>query len=643
MRRCLAILLGFFLNILVVQAAQPLEGIISEIKVTGNRLVSENEILEQVKAYPGQTMSKELIIEDLKRIFSMGYFIPQSVEAKPYQKPDGTVLLEYQVEENPPVTDLIVYGANQITEINPYQYFGSLVAKPENARLLSEKIHELEQEYLRNGYIVARVKDIDLDQSGVLKIYIDEGIISSINFNGNEKTQTEYLKLLVNNTKINEPYNEIKFSKDYKRLQATNYFDNLNRAVKPSLKQDGYDLDLQLKEKKKFSSFGFGGGVNSSAGLFGNLNYSRGNIQGRGETLDINALIGSGFAAGSTLNTNSNFVRRGKYTSVSGTYTNPFYHGHDFTLSRNLSYNKGPNFTVDLTEQTLTSVGASIAKKLQGDQSVSFGSSFNLIDIEDRDRAEYVRRVTDNILELDPITNKELLDADKKEFLKGKRAIARAEAQRIRDEQIVSGAFLDFRTSYLYQDLDDSNKPRSGTQFRTALIPVLGLGDINSYTKLSGSVSRFFPMPYRSTVLLNLRGGYGLFGEIPQFAKYRLGTSSGVRGYRPISELGVGDKMLVSTAEFRTPLYNMVPNLKNSKLFKNLDFALFADAGLVGSDIRLNRLTERLSQAAAVGFGLRVNIPLFGALRFDVGFPLIEALTDANKLFRFNFGPAVFI
>ncbi|MDA0772354.1 MAG: BamA/TamA family outer membrane protein [Cyanobacteria bacterium] len=644
MYRYIAILLLIVLSSFRVHASpSSLTGVISEIKVTGNRLVSEKEILDVIQAYKGQALSKELIVEDLRRIFGMGYFVAQSVEAKPYQKPDGSILLEFEVEENAPVTDLIIYGANQIEEIDAYQYFSGLIAKPENARLVSDKIHELEQEYLKQGYILARVKDIDMDSSGRLKIYIDEGVITSIDFNGNHKTQSEYLHLLMTNTKLNEPYNERKFGKDYKKIQGTNYFDDLNRVVKPNIDQEGYELVLQIKEKAKFSSFGLGGGVNSSAGLFGNVNYTKGNVKGMGETINVTALIGSGFAAGSTLNTNSNFVKRGKYTSISGTYTTPFYHGHDFSFTRNLSYNKGPNFTVDLTEQTMTSAGATISKSLDDNQNLSFGSSFNLIDITDRERADYINMVTDNIMEIDRPSNQDLLNASPKQFINGKRSIAKAEAREIRDEQIVSGSFLDFRSSYLYQNLDDNNKPRSGTRFRTAVMPTLGLGDIDSYTKLSTSASRFFPMPMRSTLLLNLRGGYDLFGDIPQFSKYRLGTSSGVRGYRPISELGVGSKMLLSTAEFRTPIYNILPNLKNSKLFKNLDFALFADAGLVGGDVRLNRLTERLSQAASVGFGLRINIPLFGALRFDVGFPIIEALTDSTKLFRLNFGPATFI
>ena len=641
MLRKLLLLLSLFCLLLPATAEENYQGLISEIKISGNRLIDDTEIIEQLRTLRGQTFSKDSVIEDLKRIYSMGYFLAKSVEAKPFQQSDGSIVLEYVVEENPPITDLILYG-NHLTELNAFSYFQDLVGKPENAKLLSEKIQLLERDYYMNGYIVARVKDIDIDESGLLKIYIDEGIIRKIQYSGNNLTQSSYLDHIISNTKVNEPYNESKFTKDYKKLQGTGSFQNITRVVKPSDDGEGYILEVQLKEKEKFTSLGLGGGINSSAGLFGNANFSRGNIRGKGESLNINALLGSGYGAGSTLNTNSNLVRRGRYTSISASYNTPFFKESDYNLKEYINYSKGPNFTVDLSEQSLLSGGASVSKNIDDNQSISYGTSLNLIDIKDRDRQSYINQVADNILKVDHITNKDLFNANQDGFLGGKRALAKAEARALRDEQIISGSFVDFPTNYGYQDLDDISRPREGIKFRAGITPTLGLGDVTSFTKLHGSASRFVPMPRRSTFIFNVRGDYGLLGTIPQFSKFRLGATNGVRGYRQFSDLGVGDKLLISTSELRTPIYNIVPPLQKFKLLKNVDFALFADAGVVGGDSRLNLITNRLSRAAAVGFGIRVNVPLIGALRFDVGFPLIQALTDDAKLYRFNFGPANF-
>ncbi len=115
---------------------------------------------------------------------------------------------------------------------------------------------------------------------------------------------------------------------------------------------------------------------------------------------------------------------------------------------------------------------------------------------------------------------------------------------------------------------------------------------------------------------------------------------NGVRGYRQFTDLGVGTKLLLSTAEVRSPLYNLIPVMKSNKFLSNVDFAFFADAGLVGGNSRLNRVSNRLGRAASVGFGLRLNLPLVGALRVDLGFPLIQALTKNSSFMRLNFGAA---
>ncbi len=624
------------------EAEENYQGLVSEIRISGNRLVDDSAIIEQIRTYPGRSFSRDIVIEDLKRINEMGYFVAKSVEARPYQKPDGSIILEYIVVENPPITDLVVYGNTLVGELDSFSYFNGLVGKPENAKLISERIQKLEREYYSKGYIVARVKDIDLDESGLLKIYIDEGTITEIQYVGNNLTRTSYLKHIVSNTQANEPYNEAKFAKDYKKLQGSGYFENVTRVVKPNADGEGYILEIQVKEKEKFTSLGLGGGVNSSAGLFGNANFSKGNIKGKGETLNINAILGSGYGAGSTFNTNSNLVRTGRYTSISASYTSPFFKDSDYMLKEFINYSKGPNFTVDLSEQSLLSAGASVSRAIDDNQSISYGSSLNLINVKDRDRKTYINEVADNILEVDHLTNRDLFNADPDQFLGGKRAIALAEARALRDSQIVKGNFIDFTTNYAYQDLDDNSRPREGFKFRAGMTPTLGRGDVTSFTKLHGSATRFIPLPWRSTFIFNVRGDYGLLGTIPQFSKFRLGTSTGVRGYRQFTELGVGDKLLISTAEYRTPIYNVIPPLQKFKLLKNVDFALFADAGVVGGDSRLNLITDRLSRAGAVGFGIRVNVPLVGALRFDVGFPLVKALTNNTKLYRFNFGPANF-
>jgi outer membrane protein insertion porin family len=614
--------------------------LVSEVRVSGNRLLKDQEILEEVLTIQGSTFSRETIMADLQKIYQLGYFESDGVQAIPYLKEDKTILLEYKVSENAPINDLVIYGNTNTEELNAYDIFADLVGKPENAKLLKEKIQELETEYLKNGFIIAKVTDIDLNNAGILTIEVDEGIIKTISYKGNKKTKVSFLNHLVKDQGINEPYNEFKFADDFKRLQGSNYFSSVTRTVRPS--QDGsggYDLLIELAEKRT-ASVGIGGGVNSTAGIFGNASLNLGNLRGKGETLNVTAILGSGFGAAQTLSNDSRLVRRDNLTQISANYSMPYFMDSDYGLNTFASFSKGPNFNVDLSRQTAFGGGLGLTRIVGQNHIFRLNATGNYIDVQDRDRKQYLDELTRNIIEIDDLSQRDVLKKKGENFIGGRRGIARAEARRLRDEQIVSGVYLGIKPSYTYNKLDNNQNPRDGWKTRASAEPTFGFGDISSFTKLNGSATKYLPIGKESSFLLNLRGGAELFGDVPQFDIYRLGTASGIRGYRQFSELGVGSRLAITTAELRTPIYNVIPPVKRYNFTKNVDFALFADAGIIGGRVRLNRVTQRLSQAAAVGFGLRVKLPLVGALRFDIGFPLVEILTGNKSLYRFNFGPA---
>lgn len=613
---------------------------VSEVRISGNRLVTDAEVLDEVLSVAGSTFSRDMVINDLQKIFQLGYFEADGVQAIPYLKSDNSILLEYKVKENPPVNDLVIYGNTNTVELNAYDIFADLVGKPENVKLLKDKIQELETEYLKNGFIIAKVTDIDLNDAGILTVSVDEGVIKTISYKGNEKTKVDFLNHLVKDQGVNEPYNEFKFANDFKRLQGSNYFSSVTRTVRPA--QDGsggYDLLIELAEKRT-ASVGLGGGVNSTAGIFGNASLNLGNLRGRGETLNVTAILGSGYGAAQTLNNDSRLVRRDNLTQISANYSIPYFLDSDYGFNTFANYSKGPNFNVDLSRQTAYGGGIGLSRVVGQSHVFRLSTTGNYIDLEDRDRKEYLDELTRNIIELDNLSQRDILKKKGANFTGGRRGLARAEAKRLRDEQIVSGAYVGFKPSYTYNKLDNRQNPRDGWKTRISSEPVFGLGDISSFTKLSGSATKYLPVGKESSFLLNFRGGAEMFGDIPQFAIYRLGTTSGIRGYRQFSELGVGSRLAITTAELRTPIYNIIPPVKRYNFTKKVDFAVFADAGIIGGRVRLNRVTQRLSQAAAIGFGLRVKLPLVGALRFDIGFPLVEILTGNKKLFRFNFGPA---
>lgn len=599
---------------------------INKVIIEGNKYLEDDEILAVVQSKPGNNFNKDLILEDLKNIYRLGYFEKTGLEARPEENSDGSIDIYYVVNENPPIADVEVYGTKTIAEVDSYTSFSELIGKPENINLLGQKIQVLENEYLKQGYIIARVKDIDIDSDGTLKIYVDEGIIEAINYSGNEKTKKGYLDHLISNIEENQPYNERAFAKDFKKLQSSGYYSNVSRMVTPSADGNGYVLEIEVQEKR-MTSIGLGGGINSNAGLFGNINLQVGNIRGQGETLTINGLLGSGFGANSAFN-NSRLFRRGNLTQITTRYTMPYFRNSDYNASIFSTFSKGPNYLVDLSDQLNMNAGFNISKSLDDFNRLSYSAAYNFINLDnfdlDPDEKSYVDIISANIQKQEGLSEK----------------AARKEARALRKNQLVDGQYISNKFNYSYVNLDAANKPRDGWKTRLGIEPSFSFGDISSFTKLDGSITKYSKLPWNSSFVFNVRTGYELFGDIPQFTQFRLGGMNGVRGYRQFSDLGVGTKLAISTAEIRSPLYNLIPAIKSNKFLNNVDFAIFADFGLIGGSSRLNRISDRLNRAASVGAGLRVNLPVVGALRVDLGFPLIEALTKNSGFMRLNFGAA---
>ncbi len=600
---------------------------INKVVIEGNRYLDQDEILAVLKSQPGMTFDKDLILEDLKNIYRLGYFDKTGLEARPEENSDGSIDIYFAVKENPPITDIEIYGNKTIGQIDSYASFSELIGKPENINILGQKIQALESQYLNQGYIVARVKDIDIDSKGTLKIFVDEGIIEEIVYSGNEKTKTGYLNHLMSNTERNQPYNEKSFSKDFKKLQGTGYYSNVSRSVTPAANGNGYLLEIKLQEKRN-TSIGLGGGINSNAGLFGNLNLQVGNVHGQGETLSLNGMLGSGYGANSAFN-NSQLFRRGNLTQVTARYNMPYLNNSDYSFGLFSTFSKGPNYLIDLSNQTNINAGFNVGKSLDDFNKLNYSAAYNFINIKDfnLDPSEksYIDIISKNIQDLYGVKNGD---------------IARQEARKLRKKQLVSGQYISNKFSYSHVDLDNPSKPRDGWKTRLGVEPSLSFGSINSFTKFDGSVTKYSKLPWNSTFVMNARTGYELFGDIPQFTQFRLGGMNGVRGYKQFTDLGLGTKLALGTAELRSPLYNLIPAFKSNKFLNNVDFAFFADAGLIGGNSRLNDISKRLNQAASVGFGIRVNLPIVGALRVDLGFPLIQALSKNSGFMRLNFGAA---
>lgn len=624
---------------------------IVDIEIQGNRLILNDEILKSLDSYVGAPFDRRKVQGDLLNIYELGYFEKKDLEAKPFKSDEG-VLLVYKLKENNPITAVEVYGNEAIDQIDVYSYFIDMLGKPENANLIADKLKELENDYALKGFIVARVADLELEKDGTLKVYVDEGLIKKIQYSGNKKTQETYLDHLMVNTKVDEAYNDQEFLKDYKKIQGTGYYSEIARNLVPDPSGDGYILNVDLTEKKTVT-IGLGGGVNTRSGLFGNATMSWGNIKGKGESLSVNALNGSGFGSNNTFDSNTRLFRQRRIFNLTADYTVPYFRDSENTMRYNGSLTSGPNFLVDLAKQNRADLGFSLSKALTDNDFLNGGLSAGFISLKEDNDGDYIDFLGSAILDdqgfnisdkFSDNRTQNIKDVNKtvKNKAKATRIVdrARTEANKKRNGQLKDGLFSSFKASYVFNNLDNQSRPRKGWKNRVGLEPTASFGKFDSFVKSNLSATRYFPLPKDSAYVLHGRVGYDIFDNMPQFTQFRLGGVRGVRGYRPFSELGIGNRVGIASTEFRTPIYNVVPQMKKYKFTRGIDLALFADAGIIGGQDDLNDISDRLNRALSVGFGVRVNIPLVGAVRVDIGFPLVAALVDDSRLFRFNFSVA---
>ena len=154
--------------------------------------------------------------------------------------------------------------------------------------------------------------------------------------------------------------------------------------------------------------------------------------------------------------------------------------------------------------------------------------------------------------------------------------------------------------------------------------------------RLSGAVTRFFPVFKKSSFSLTGRAGIKIHGDdMPEIMAYRLGGPYSIRGFR-MNGVGTGESFLMGTAELATPL-PFVDKLKWD-IFKKMRLTFFVDAGKVFDPTVTNTLFDRPEHAITAGIGLRVFIPGVGPISIDYGLPLTNPGRYGSENGYFTFG-----
>lgn len=575
---------------------------ISEVRFEGLKLISKNMPEKVIKTQCGSVFNSQLIQQDLQNIYSLGYFT-DDIYVEPELKKDGTVILKFILNENITVTKVELVGNTVFNYSDLAPFIEPLKGLPQNLNLINDAIGKIDQYYQDNGYILARVVNVDDNAEGLLSFTISEGVIEKFEIEGNKKTKDYVIQRNVL-TQTGTVYNEEYMKKDLSKIFATNIFEEVDRKVEQDPDNPGkYVVTIKVKEGSS-NSISIGGGLDNALGVFGSLSYNEKNLFGRGQKLSISGMAGSGL-----LLSDASIKNRMNYQAEISFYE-PHFMDETNTLASKIYFRELGSYQIPLAIERRLGWDAMLEHKVRGYDNLSTNLALGY---------EYVHFEEGDYNKIHALYQANNIDFSR------------------RSEQLEGGHFFNIAPGIKYSTLDNEEMPRDGIIARGNFTESLGLSDMHKTSgRLMGAVTKYIPLFEKSTLSIGAKGGIKVHGKnMPEFMAFRLGGPYTVRGFR-MNGVGTGNSFLMASAELQTPIPFM-DKLKYD-VFKNLRFAFFVDAGKVFDPTISSTLYDRPLKAISTGVGLRVHIPGMGAISVDYGLPLTHTGKYNSKHGYFTFG-----
>lgn len=550
-------------------------------------------IPEQVKAKlapliqskPGSTVTVEGIRNDVASLGSIGVF--SQIRPVFVSVPEG-VKLTYQLVSNPVVKNVEFSGNTVFTS----DYLKSIMQIPKdsvlNFVLVNQKLREIEDLYLKQGYMLVSIPNVQVSADGTLHIDISEGIVEDIVIVGTEKTKnyviTRELKL-----KKGKPFNKFLASRSMERLYNLGYFEDVNMKLLPG-KTNEHDVIIEIDViEQKTGIVTVGAGYSDADGTVGIIELGDTNFRGTGDKVNLHWEFGG---AGDGKNYTLSYTRpwiNDNGDSLGASIFNRIYEYDDYDANGDkvAEYDKrrkGWNLTWGhVSDEYRTNY-------------FNFESSKESYD--DHDGFE-TGEVMDKYLAKNNIT-----DYHDSDWYKA-----------IMDN---FGTTNSFTFTHVFDNRDNYFNASKGRRISfAAQWGGHGLGGDYDFYKFTAE-GRFYKALGNGHILaLRLMGGY-IDGDVSYGNLFDLGGSDTLRGYE--DDQFKGKKMYAATLEYRFPIAKKVQGV------------LFTDAGSTwGIDEgKIPWYTDDDSLNWSVGVGIRLQTPI-GPIRLDYGHG------DRNK-FNFSFG-----
>ncbi len=541
-----------------------------------------------IQSKAGTVVSVGGIRNDVASLGSTGVFSQISPDFNPV--PEG-VKLDYKLIPNPVIHRVEFTGNTIFTD----EYLRNIMNIPQdsvlNFVLVNEKIRQIENLYLQQGYILVSVPNVNVTPDGTLNIDISEGHIEDIMLVGNEKTKDKVI-LRELRFKKGQPFNKFLASRSMERLYNLGYFEDVNMKLLPG-KDNDHNVIVEIDViEQKTGIVTIGAGYSESDGMVGILELGDTNFRGTGDKVNVHWEFGG---AGNGRNYQLSYTRpwiNSNGDSLGVSIFNRIYEYDDYnadgdTVAEYDKRRKGWNLTWGrVTDEYRTNY-------------LNFESVKESYDDEDGFQPGSV--MTKYMKE------KENLDADQYAQSAWYKAIMNNFG---RTNSLTFTHVFDNRDNYF-------NASRGRRLSYSLQWGGHGLGGDYDFYKVTAE-GRFYKALGNGHILaLRVMGGY-IDGDVSYGNLFDLGGSNTLRGYE--DDQFKGTKMYAATLEYRFPIAKKVQGV----VFTDVGSTWDIDSGKIpwyNDDDSIN---------FSAGVGIRLQTPI-GPIRLDYGHG------DRNK-FHFSFG-----
>ncbi len=560
--------------------------LITGLSISGVTAEQQAQLLPILSEKIGDAVSVDGVFKDVTNLGNTGYF--SEVNPVFTTVPEG-VKLDFAVTVNPITTGVSFEGNTVYTSEVLTKFMDLQPGQVLNSVYVGQKVQGINAAYARDGYMLAHVDGIRVDDQGVLHVHIVEGIVEDIVPAGNKKTRDKVITREFVQKK-GKPFNKFLVRRSVERVYNLGFFDDVNVRMLPG-DQDPNNVIIEIDVlEHKTGTITLGAGYSKSDGLMGIIEFGEDNFRGTGDKFKVHWEIGG----------------KKKYKNYQISYLKPWIDSKGTSLGFSF-FNREDEYT-DYNED-----GNEVAeynKKSRG-FNISFG----------RQTGEYTR----DYLTLESRKDSYKWDDDDSSGFRYDKNAGKGKNWNNGSYNFANDKYVDknfgrinsITWQKVYDSRDNIYDPTRGRRISyTAQWAGHGLGGDFDFYKFTAEARMYKKLGAKNVLAFRARGGF-IQGDAPYSQLFTLGGADSLRGYE--DDQFRGKYMYNATLEFRFPIVKKVSGV------------LFTDIGDAWDAPNVTWYNSKKTFNYGVGAGVRITTPI-GPVKLDYG------VGKHKNKFHFSFG-----